>query len=160
METKYETLADFLDHLKDEAICRTYFETIRFKNCDYCPHCGHSKISRFKDGKRFRCASCKQDFTIKTKTVFGESKISLRKWFIIIYLLGKNKKGISSINLAEQVGVTQKTAWFMDHRIRKAMNQGKSKLFGSKEFSDISENMIIKSARSDTLSYKKLTKNG
>ena len=136
METKYKTLADFLDHFKDEATCQKYFEAMRFRDGDYCPHCGHTHINRFKDGKRFRCASCKQDFTIKTKTVFGESKIPLRKWFIAIYLLTTNKKGISSINLSKQVGVTQKTAWFMDMRIRKAMKQGKSQLFGSVELDE------------------------
>jgi transposase-like protein len=132
---KYKTLADFLDHFRDEASCKAYFEQVRFKDGDYCPHCGHSHIHRFKDG-RFRCAKCKQDFTIKTGTVFGESKVPLRKWFIAIYLLTSNKKGISSINLAEQVGVTQKTAWFMDMRIRKAMKQGKSQLFGDVELDE------------------------
>lgn len=132
---KYKTLADFLDHYKDEATCKAYFEQVRFKDGDYCAHCGHTHIHRFKDG-RFRCAKCKQDFTIKTGTVFGESKVPLRKWFIAIYLLTSNKKGISSINLAQQVGVTQKTAWFMDMRIRKAMKQGKSQLFGDVELDE------------------------
>ena len=136
METKYKTLAEFLDHYKDEATCQKYFEALRFRDGDYCPHCGHTHINRFNDGKRFRCASCKQDFTIKTKTVFGESKIPLRKWFIAIYLLTTNKKGISSINLSKQVGVTQKTAWFMDMRIRRAMRQGKKQLFGNVELDE------------------------
>jgi hypothetical protein len=70
---------------------------------------------------------------IKTGTVFGESKIPLRKWFIAIYLLTICRKGISSVQLAKQVGVTQKTAWFMDHRIRKAMKQGRVLLFGTVE---------------------------
>jgi len=88
---------------------------------------------RFADGKRFRCFSCRQDFTIKTGTLFGESKISLQKWFIAIYLLTTSKKGISSIALAEQVGVSQKTAWFMDMRIREALKQNNGKLFGTVE---------------------------
>lgn len=135
MERKYKTLAEFLDHFKDEETCRKYFESMRFANGDYCAHCGHAKINRFKDG-RFRCAKCKQDFSIKTNTVFGESKVPLRKWFIAIYLLTTHKKGISSINLASQVGVTQKTAWFMDMRIRKAMKQGKKQLFGDVELDE------------------------
>ena len=127
---KYNNLIDFLAHFKDEKVCHQYFEQIRFRDGEYCPHCGNGKINRFKDGKRYRCASCKKDFTIKTKTVFGESKISLQKWFVAIYLLSTAKKGVSSIQLAKQVGVTQKTAWFMDHRIRKAMVQNKGQLFG------------------------------
>lgn len=130
---EYKTLIDFLSHYKDEETCKKYFEQIRFKDGEYCPHCNHSKIHRFADGKRYRCASCKKDFTIKTGTVFGESKIPLQKWFVAIYLLTTNKKGISSINLAKQIGVTQKTAWFMDHRIRATMKQNGGQLFGKVE---------------------------
>lgn len=127
---------DFLAYFKDEEACRKYFEQIRFKEGQYCSHCGHGTIYRFNDGKRFRCAKCKQDFTIKTGTVFGESKIPLQKWFVAIYLLSANKKGISSLNLSKQVGVTQKTAWFMDHRIRKALKQNKGQLFGKIEIDE------------------------
>jgi transposase-like protein len=132
MEKKFDSLLDFTAHFKDEETCRLAFEKIRFRNGEYCPLCGNTKIYRFNDG-RYRCAGCKGDFTIKTKTVFGESKIPLRKWFIAIYLLTTCKKGISSVQLAKQVGVTQKTAWFMDHRIRKAMMQNKGQLFGTIE---------------------------
>lgn len=130
---QFKTLMDFLGYFKDEAVCRAYSESIRFKDGDYCPHCGHSQINRFADGIRYRCASCKKDFTIKTGTAFGESKVSLQKWFIAIYLLTTNKKGISSLNLASQIGVTPKTAWFMDMRIRKAFKQNNGQLFGKVE---------------------------
>lgn len=119
-------------HFKDEETCRKFFEQVRFRNGDYCPHCGYTAIWRFEDG-RYRCKGCKKDFTIKTKTVFGESKVSLQKWFIAIYLLTTSRKGISSVQLAGQVGVTQKTAWFMDHRIRRAMKQNGGQLFGTIE---------------------------
>ncbi len=124
---------EFTSFFSDEDRCRQYFESVRFANGDYCPHCEHAKIMRFADGKRYRCNACKRDFTIKTGTLFGESKIPLQKWFIAIYLLTTSKKGISSISLAEQIGVTQKTAWFMDMRIREALKQGKGKLFGTVE---------------------------
>ena len=84
-------------------------------------------------GGRFRCAKCKKDFTLKTNTIFGESKLPIRKWFIAIYLLTTNTKGISSVQLAKHVGVTQKTAWFMDHRIREVMQQNGGQLFGTVE---------------------------
>jgi transposase-like protein len=135
-ENKYKTLVDFLADFKDEQACKEFFEGVRFKNGEYCPHCGYKKINRFADGKRFRCGKCKQDFTIKTKTVFGESKIPLQKWFIAIYLLSTAKKGISSVELSQKVGVTQKTAWFMDHRIRKAMKQNNGQLFGDIEIDE------------------------
>jgi transposase-like protein len=129
----FKTLAEFLEHFKDEETCREHFTAIRFANGEYCPHCGHAKIHKFSDGKRYRCASCKQDFRIQTGTVFGESKLPLKKWFIAIYLLSTSNKGISSVQLAKQVGVTQKTGWFMDHRIRSAMKQNKGQLFGTIE---------------------------
>lgn len=136
IEKQYKTLVDFLAAYKDEPTCQAFFEGIRFKNGEYCPHCGHTKINRFSDGKRFRCAKCKQDFTIKTKTVFGESKIPLQKWFIAIYLLTTTKKGISSVELSQKIGVTQKSAWFMVHRIRKAMSQNNGQLFGDIEIDE------------------------
>lgn len=128
--TNFKTLAEFLITFSNEEECRKHFEQIRFKDGDFCPHCKHDKIMRFSDGKRYRCASCKQDFTIKTGTLFGESKIPLQKWFIAIYLLTTRRKGISSIELAQQVGVSQKTGWFMDMRIRESLKQNKGKLIG------------------------------
>lgn len=130
---EFKNIKEFMAYFKDEKVCREYFEQVRFRNGDYCPHCRHNKINRFADGKRYRCAKCKKDFTIKTRTLFGESKLPLRDWFIAIYLLTTNKKGISSVQLAEMVGVSQKTAWYMDHRIREAMKQNNGKLFGTVE---------------------------
>lgn len=136
MINKCKNIFEFLDYFKSEEICISFFEKIRFHDGEYCPHCGHVAIYRFKNGKRFRCASCKQDFTIKTGTIFGDSKVSLKKWFTAIYLLTVAKKGISSVQLAKQVGVTQKTAWFMDHRIRESLKQNKLKLFGEVELDE------------------------
>src|ERR1035438_284048 len=89
MKTTFEfkTLTDFTDYFCDEATCVKHYTEIRFGNGEYCPHCGHTEIYKFSNGKRYRCAKCKQDFTIKTGTVFGESKLPLRKWFKAIYLL-------------------------------------------------------------------------
>ncbi len=131
--TQFESLIDFLAYFKNEEVCKKYFEQIRFKDGLFCAHCDNKKVHRFNDGKRFRCYSCKQDFTLRTGTIFGESKIPFRKWFIAIYLLTTCKKGISSIELAKKVGVTQKTAWFMDHRLREAMSQSGEKLRGEVE---------------------------
>ena len=73
------------------------------------------------------------DFTIRTGTVFGESKLPIRKWYMAIYLLGLTSKGISSVQLAKHLGVTQKTAWFMAHRIRSAKKQSDIKMKGTVE---------------------------
>jgi len=130
---EFKTLTDFTDYFKDEATCVAHFTAARFRNGQYCPHCRHDKVYLCANGKRYHCAKCKQDFTIRTKTVFGESKLPIRKWYMAIYLLATTSKGISSVQLAKHVGVTQKTGWFMDHRIRKAMKQNKGQLFGPVE---------------------------
>lgn len=134
-DKKFTSLAGFLEHFRDEETCLKAFEKIRFRHGEYCPHCGCASIYRYKDG-RYRCSGCKRDFRIVTGTVFGHSKIPLRQWFIAIYLLTTCRKGISSVQLAKQVGVTQKTAWFMDHRVRKAMQQNKGQLFGTIEMDE------------------------
>lgn len=132
----FNTLAEFLEYYKDEKTCVAEYTKIRFRNGEYCPHCGHSKIHLFSNGKRYRCAKCKQDFTIKTKSVFGESKLPLKKWFIAIYLLTTTSKGMSSVQLAKHIGVRQSTAWFMAHRIRSAITQGKGQLSGTIEMDE------------------------
>jgi len=127
---EFKTLAQFLAYFKDEQACIEHFTAARFRDGEYCPHCYHDEIYKFSNGKRYRCASCKRDFTIRTKSVFGESKLPLQKWYIAIYLLSTTSKGISSVQLAKQIGTTQKTAWFIDHRVRSAMKQNNGQLFG------------------------------
>lgn len=129
----FENLTDFADYFCDDKTCAEHLAAIRFRNGEYCPHCRHDKIHKFSDGKRYRCAKCKTDFTIRNGTVFGDSKLPLRKWFMAIYLLTTSGKGISSYQLAKQIKVTQKTAWFMNHRIRSASKQGSGNLFGTVE---------------------------
>lgn len=126
MTKSFNTIIDFLEYFKDEKTCLSYLKEIRFKNSEFCPHCGHNKVYTFKDGKTYKCAKCRKPFSIKVGTIFGDSKIPLKKWFLAIFLLWNNHKGISSIQLAEQVGVTQKTAWFMAQRIREAYTKGEN----------------------------------
>lgn len=130
---EFKTLTEFTDYFCDEKTCREAFAGLRWRNGEFCPFCNHREIYHFKSGTRYRCAKCKQDFGIKQGTVFGDSKLPLRKWFIALYLLSTSGKGISSYQLAKQLGVTQKTAWFVNHRIRQAMKQGAGQLFGQVE---------------------------
>jgi transposase-like protein len=130
---EFKTLMEFTDYFADDAACVKHFTESRFRDGEYCPHCHHDKIYLCANGKRYHCAGCKQDFTIRTKTVFGESKLPLRKWYMAVYLLSMTSRGISSVQMAKHVGVTQKTAWFMAHRIRAAHKQGKGQLFGRVE---------------------------
>lgn len=123
------TLIDFLEYFKDENICLEYITNMRFTNGAYCPHCDSKKVYKYKNNKLYKCGNCKKQFTVKVGTIFESSKIPLKKWLLAIFLLWSNSKGISSIQLASQLGVTQKTAWFMNQRIREAYGKGNG-LFG------------------------------
>jgi transposase-like protein len=85
-----------------------------------CPCCGSCNIMEFADVKRNRCKDCTKDFSIRVGTIFENSNVSLKKWFMASYLFNAHKKGISSTQLAKDIGVSQPTAWFMLQRLRYA----------------------------------------
>ena len=118
---KFSNLVELLIYFNNEQKCRDYLEQIRWPNGIICPHCSHEKCFKYKNGKKYRCSGCKMDFSIRTGTIFADSRITLQKWFAAIYLITSHKKGISSLQLHRDLGVTQKTAWFMLHRIRKTL---------------------------------------
>ncbi|MCK9400773.1 MAG: IS1595 family transposase [Bacteroidales bacterium] len=118
---KFKNLIDVNDYFRDEDICRNYLANLRWNGNPICPHCGHDKAYEYQNGKLYKCAKCRQQFTVKVGTIFEDSKIPLKKWFTTVYLLTSHKKGISSLQLGRDIGVTQKTAWFMLHRIRYAI---------------------------------------
>lgn len=86
-----------------------------------CPHCESDKFYPYKNSHNYKCAGCRQRYNVKVGSLFENSKISLRKWFLAIYISSSHKKGVSSCQLARDIKVTQKTAWFMLHRIRTMM---------------------------------------
>ena len=108
-----------LTYFKDEQICREYLETIRWNGQLKCAYsdCGHDKVFKFSNGKVYKCAKCKKQFSVRVGTIFEDSKIPLQKWYAAIYLITSHKKGISSLQLHRDLGVTQKTAWFLLHRV-------------------------------------------
>ena len=112
----------FFKQFPDEKAAREYFEEERWgKTGRYCPHCGSVRTVEVKNEKPqpYRCKDCRKHFSIKTKSVLAESNIPLHKWLLAIFLLSTNLKGVSSCKLARDLEVTQKTAWFLAHRIRK-----------------------------------------
>ncbi|TMI98838.1 MAG: IS1595 family transposase [Alphaproteobacteria bacterium] len=117
---EFSSLYEYFEAIPDEAAAIAYFRAIRWKNGEFCPHCGHDKIYGFSDGKTWKCAQCRQRFSIRVGTIFEDSKIELRKWFAAIWLITSHRKGVASTTLARDLKVTQKTAWFMLHRLRHA----------------------------------------
>ena len=110
-----------IDSYGDERSCEKHLQSVLWRDSEYCPHCGNVKIYHCAGGRRFRCAGCKKDFSIKTGTIFHDSKIPLRKWFFAIYMVTTHKKSMSSYQLARDLQVTQKTAYYMLHRIRESV---------------------------------------
>lgn len=110
----------FVDKFPDELSCRKYLENQLWKNGVCCPHCKNKKVYTYSNGKLFKCAykRCRKQFQVTTGTIYENSNLPLRKWFLAFYLISTNKKGISSIQLAKALGITQKSAWYMAHKIR------------------------------------------
>ncbi|OGK19155.1 hypothetical protein A3B50_02860 [Candidatus Roizmanbacteria bacterium RIFCSPLOWO2_01_FULL_40_42] len=121
-------LFDFYTRFSNEQACINYLEKVRWGDTRTCPHCNSTKTYRYADGRLFKCGECRKQFTVRLGTIFGESKVPLQKWFLVIYLATSLKKGISSIQVHKYAGVTQKTAWFMLQRIRSAIENDTSPL--------------------------------
>jgi transposase-like protein len=110
----------------DEETARVYLESRLWPDGVKCPVCSAEKdrITTRKNGY-YRCNECQEDFTVRTGTIFERSHIPLHKWVYAMYLLVTARKGISSLQLSKEIGITQKSAWFMLHRLREACG-GKS----------------------------------
>lgn len=117
---EFESLLELTTAIPDEKAAIAHFTAIRWKNGEFCPYCGHDKIYHFGDAKTHKCARCKQRFSIKVGTIFEDSKLPLRTWMLAVWFISSHKKGIASTQLAKDLDVTQKTAWFMMHRLRHA----------------------------------------
>lgn len=114
------SVLDFFKRIPDEDAARAYLESARFPNGLTCIHCGHDQVWKIRGGKLYTCKACRKQFTIRTGTVMEDSKIPLQKWLYAMYLMTVSRKSISSVQLAKELGVTQKSAWFMAHRIRES----------------------------------------
>lgn len=127
-----KNLKDLMTRFKDEDVCREYLVKQLWNGVPVCPYCGCTKSYRIENGKRFKCgnSACYKKYSVTVGTVFHASNIPLSTWFPAMYLIASNKKGISSIQLGKHLGVTQKTAWFMMHRIREALKEKNSPLLG------------------------------
>ncbi|MEP7377027.1 MAG: IS1595 family transposase [Chitinophagaceae bacterium] len=120
----FNNLRELILSMPDEKVCKKYLADQRWEGGKaICPYCGYGKCYHIENGKRYKCGSkeCYKKFSVITGTVFEASNIPLVKWFTAIYLIASHKKGISSYQLGKDIGVTQKTGWFMLHRIRELM---------------------------------------
>mgnify|MGYP000205032517 CR=1 FL=1 len=120
----------------DQESARVYFEAKRWPDGAICPACSEAKRIGIRKGGFYRCNACLLDFTVRTGTIFERSKIPLNKWLYAMYLLVTARKGISSMQLAKQIGVTQKSSWFMLQRLREACGNDPTELVGIVEIDE------------------------
>jgi len=120
MIQKFDSLLQMMETFSDEQVCIDHLRAIRWKDGAYCPHCGGTKVYNFTDNRTHKCGDCRQRFSIKVGTIFEDTKLPLRKWFMAIWMVTSHTKGIASTQLAKDIKITQKSAWFMLHRLRHA----------------------------------------
>jgi len=117
INTDFTSLFDLMEAFPTEQSCIDHLTQLRWGGIVVSPFDSTSKVYDCK-GNKYRCKNTGKYFNVKTSTLFDNSKISLRKWFMAIYIVTSHKKGISSVQLSKDISVTQKTAWFMLQRIR------------------------------------------
>lgn len=114
------SLHEFIKMIPDEEVARNYFESKRWGDGRYCPHCGSVCTVECKNHKPmpYRCKDCRRHFSVRTGSVLAESKIALEKWLMAIYMMTTAREGIPSTQMARELGITHKSAWFLAQRIR------------------------------------------
>ena len=124
----------FFERYPDAESARIHLEDRRWKGHVVCPHCGCDERISARGGKRkgyYRCVGgCGEEFTVRTGTIFERSHVPLHKWLYAMYLVVTARKGVSSLQLSKELGVTQKTAWFVLGRLREACGEDYDALKG------------------------------
>ena len=120
----------------DAESARSYIEARRWPNGPVCPVCGLGERVHARAGGYYRCGQCKEDFTVRTGTIFERSHVPLHKWLYAMYLLVTSRKGISSLQLSKEIGITQKSSWFVLQRLREACGKNLDTLRGIVEIDE------------------------
>lgn len=125
MLTEFKNLLEVENKFADELACMDHLETIRWGGSVVSPFQPGSKVYKCKPtkkGNRYKCKETGKYFNALTGTIFEDTKIPLKKWFMALYIFSSHKKGISSHQLGKDLGITQKSAWFVLHRLRYAFD--------------------------------------
>jgi transposase-like protein len=121
----FKSILEFQKHFNTDEKCRIALAQERWGETPACPFCASTKVKAITGSKRFQCNEkvCRKQFSVTVGTVLENTKIPLTKWFLAMYILSNHSKGISSLQLASWLDVTQKTAWFLNHRIREMLTE-------------------------------------
>lgn len=118
---EFKTIFDLIDSFPDEQSCIDFLERQKWQNGPISPFDSSSKVWKCKNN-RYKCKNTGKYFNVRNNTLFEGSKVSLRKWYIAVWFITTKNKGMSSVQLSQQIAVDQKTAWFMMHRIRECFH--------------------------------------
>ncbi len=121
MLPEFKSIFDLLKAFPDEQSCTNHLEKLRWNGNVVSPFNEASKVYKCA-GNKYKCKATGKYFNVRTNTIFDNSKIPLQKWFLALYVFSSHKKGISSHQLAKDISVTQKSAWFLLHRLRYAFD--------------------------------------
>lgn len=129
MKTEFqqpETLVEAVRYFANPEVSHAFMVQLRWPNGVCCPRCGSTEVRSISTRRMWECKKCetKKQFSVRVGTIFEDSALSLDKWLCTIWLIANAKNGVSSYEVARSIGVTQKTGWFMLHRIRLAMQSG------------------------------------
>jgi transposase-like protein len=130
-------LCELIERFGDDQKCRNYLEHLRWHDGIRCPKCGSVKISSILKRDQFDCDSCRYQFSVTAGTIFHDTHLPLTKWFLATFILCQSRKGVSANQLKRMLGINYRTAWYLAHRIRHAVEQVTApKLHGTVEMDE------------------------
>src|SRR5215208_997490 len=131
MNTEPATLLEAIRHFSDPQVCHDFMVNLRWPDGVTCPTCESKNVGFLNSRNLFQCKNKhpKRQFSVKVGTIFEDSPIGLDKWLPAVWMIANDKNGISSYEVSRALGVTQKSAWFMLHRIRLAIQDGTASKF-------------------------------
>jgi transposase-like protein len=123
-KTLPQTLIEAIRYFSDQDVCVQFVAQLRWPDGPVCPTCGGTEHSYLKTRRVWKCKNCKRQFSVKVGSIFEDSAIPLDKWLAAMWMIANSKNGVSSHEMARSLGITQKSGWFLLHRIRLAMQTG------------------------------------
>jgi transposase-like protein len=118
-----KTLQQAIRYFSDEQVCIDTIAKMRWQSGPVCPKCGYGEHYYLAVQKRWKCKKCAKQFSVKVGTIFEDSPLSMDKWLAALWMLVNCKNGISSYEVGRNLGITQKSSWFVVHRLRLALQE-------------------------------------
>jgi transposase-like protein len=153
-------LLEAIQYFSDLDVATEFVAKLRWPSGPVCPSCGCMEYSYLTTRRLWKCKACKRQYSVKVGTIFEDSPLPLSKWLPAIWLTANTKNGISSYELARALGTTQKSAWFMLHRIRLAMQQGGIVMAGEVEVDETFVGGKVGFMKRDARERRGITKKG